>query len=81
MTVCTAPESVHSASRLPTAIMMTPPLCIWVVRVRLSPSRSTALCGMTVERWSRIVDTASGPAKTLKAPTATSSVDGMARNA
>jgi hypothetical protein len=38
-----------------------------------------ALGGITVDRWSRIVFTALGPAKTLNAPTATSSADGIAR--
>ena len=38
-----------------------------------------ALAGITFDRCSRIVSIASGPAKTLNAPTATSIAEGIAR--
>ncbi len=81
ITVCIAPESDHSARTTPTTIMITPPPWVWVVRVSVCPSSVTALFGITEERWRMMVSTAPGPANTLNAPSATSSADGIARNA
>src|SRR2546423_12387052 len=76
-----APDSHHSANRNPTTIMITPPLCACVVRVRLDPSSDTALFGITEDRCCMIVCTALAPASRLNAPSATSNGDGLARNA